>query len=95
MTEVERCWNTIDCAVSWIEGFMPAIWSIVAVQQPEVVAAESVAELEEKVKVLKVSLDKLWDACGDERAERKENRYRIVCDHLEDALQTLSEVEEC
>lgn len=94
MTEVERCWNTIDCTVSWIEGFMPAIWSIVAVQQPEVVAAESVTELEEKVKVLKVSLDKLLDACEDERAERKENRYRTVCDHLEDALQTLSEVGE-
>lgn len=95
MTEVERCWNTIDCAVSWIEGFMPAIWAMQTVQQPVVVADSSLAELEEKVKALKVSLDKLWDACEDERADREENRYRTVCDHLEDALQELSEVNEC
>ena len=94
MTEVERYWNTIDCAVSWIEGFIPSIWAMQTVQQPVVVADSSLVELEEKIKVLKVFLNDLEGAYEDERTEREENRYRTVCDHLEEAVQILSEVGE-
>lgn len=45
--------------LGWLEGFSGSIWAMCNVQEREVVAPESVAEYDEKVKELREALAKL------------------------------------
>ena len=45
--------------LGWLEGFSGSIWAMCTVQESEVVAPESVAEYEKKVKELREALAKL------------------------------------
>ena len=55
MNELEKQWQAIDRAIGYVKGFMPAIWAMSTADDREVVAAESIAELEQVVDDLMVA----------------------------------------
>lgn len=72
--ELERQWQAIDRGIGYVKGFMPAIWALGTLDERELVTAESIADLEQVVDDLMVSLarvreleepKKAVESCGD------------------------------
>lgn len=56
MTEVDKCWQNLDRAMGYIQGFIPSIWAMSTMDEREVVTAESICEFEQVVSGMAVDL---------------------------------------
>lgn len=57
MTELQKAWQTIDRSIGYIQGFVPVIWALDAVQgERELIAAESIGAFDDVVSELATAI---------------------------------------
>lgn len=69
MKEIEKEWQSIDRAIGYVEGFIPAVWAMNTMDEHNMVAAETVGEFEDVVHSLACSVARVRELMDAARME--------------------------